>query len=265
MGILNATPDSFYENSRIGEVEDGEARAKKMISDGADILDIGGESTRPGSSGVPVEEELHRVLPLIRRIRHSSDIPISIDTQKSKVAAASIEAGATIINDISAGSFDEDMYSVAASNGVQIVLMHMQGTPQTMQVSPQYRNVLGEIRDYLFTRIDAALAAGISEDNIIIDPGIGFGKRVQDNLDILRYLEEFVSMGFPVLIGLSRKSFLGNILNAADNPGKRLHGSTTCHVWCMQKGVQYLRVHDVKACCDCVTVMSALSGTYESE
>ncbi len=259
MGILNMTPDSFYAQSRAQGMESGISYVEQMITDGVDIIDIGGESTRPGSLGVDCAEEKRRVLPLIKHIRDSHSIPISIDTQKALVAADAIEHGATMINDVSAGTSDPEMFSVAAQNGVQIVLMHMQGRPETMQLQPSYGDVVQEICEYLCRRIDAALAAGIAETAIIIDPGIGFGKRFEDNIAILQFFDAFVELSFPVLIGLSRKSFLGSLLKHADDPRDRLYGSIACHVWCIQRGVSYLRVHDVRACRDCIAVLTALT------
>lgn len=247
MGILNVTPDSFHAGSRLTDAKAALAAARAMLEAGADILDVGGESSRPGAAPVPAAEELNRVLPAIRAIR--SELPgaiISIDTYKSAVAAAALEAGADIINDISALGADENMAHVAAAAGAPVCLMHMQGTPRNMQMNPKYeKDVVGEILEFLQRRIAVAVTAGIAENNIIVDPGIGFGKTVEHNLEIVSRLEEFRSLGRPVLIGASRKSFIGKML---DLPAEadRLEGSLSVAALCIAGGAHVLRVHDVK-------------------
>ncbi len=245
MGIINVTPDSFYEGSRV-QVEKVTQRALQMIQDGADVLDIGGESTRPFSEPVPEEEELKRVIPAIEAIREvDKNIPISIDTYKSRVAQKAIEAGADIINDISGGTFDKEMFYVAAHYNVPIVIMHIKGTPKDMQKNPYYEDVIEEILQFFEQRIEQALKAGVKLENIILDPGIGFGKRLEDNLEILRRCEEFKVLGRPILIGASRKSVIGHVLGNLP-PEERLEGTLAISVICAQKKIEFVRVHDVK-------------------
>ncbi|ADQ47189.1 dihydropteroate synthase [Caldicellulosiruptor kronotskyensis 2002] len=245
MGIINVTPDSFYEGSRV-QVEKVTQRALQMIQDGADVLDIGGESTRPFSEPVEEEEELKRVIPAIEAIRDmDKSIPISIDTYKSRVAQKAIEAGADIINDISGGTFDKDMFYVAAHYNVPIIIMHIKGTPKDMQKNPYYEDVIEEILQFFELRIEQALKAGVKLENIILDPGIGFGKRPEDNLEILRRCEEFRVLGRPILIGASRKSVIGHVLSNLP-PEERLEGTLAISVICAQKKIEFVRVHDVK-------------------
>ena len=246
MGIINVTPDSFYKESRKMRIDEILKTAEKMLEDGADILDIGGMSTRPGSDPVEVEEELKRVVPAIKALKENfPDSLISVDTYRWKVAKEAIDAGADIVNDISAMRFDENMGKLVADTGVPIVLMHIKGTPKTMQENPHYEDVVKEISEYFGERIDYALSQGISEKRIILDPGIGFGKRLEDNLEILRRIEEFKSLGFPLLIGASRKSFIGHTLDGAP-PEDRLEGTLAVTAWCCMRGVDIIRVHDVK-------------------
>jgi len=245
MGIINVTPDSFYEGSRV-QVDKVTQRALQMIQDGADVIDIGGESTRPFSDPVCEEEELKRVIPAIEAIRKvDKDIPISIDTYKSRVAQKAIEAGADIINDISGGTFDKDMFYVAAQYNVPIIIMHIKGTPKDMQKNPYYEDVIEEILQFFEERIEQALKAGVKLENIILDPGIGFGKRPEDNLEILRRCEEFKVLGRPILIGASRKSVIGYVLGNL-GPEERLEGTLAISVICAQKKIEFVRVHDVK-------------------
>lgn len=244
MGILNVTNDSFYDGGLYSSLEKAVERAKQMIDEGADIIDVGGESTRPFSQRVPLEEELERVVPVIKKIREFSDILISIDTYKSKVAYEAIMAGADIINDISGLSFDKDMAKVASNFDVPVVIMHIKGRPEDMQISPYYDDVIGEIKEYFKERIEYAKSQGIKEENIIIDPGIGFGKRVEDNLKILKHLDEFKTFGKPLLIGTSMKSFIGVVTNSPLT--ERLSGtlgSVAISVW---MGADIVRVHNVK-------------------
>jgi len=243
MGILNVTPDSFSDGGRFIDPDRAFSHAMRMAEQGADILDIGGESTRPGSAGVDAEEEIRRVIPVIERIRRESDIPISVDTRKSRVAEAAIGAGASMINDISALSADSGMAGVAARTGVPVTLMHMKGTPETMQQNPVYGDVIEEIRTFLDARIRFAVSAGIEPERIILDPGIGFGKTVRHNLEILDRLEEFHEAGRPLLVGVSRKSFIGRMLGR--EIGGRIMGTAAAVAACVMKGAHILRVHDV--------------------
>jgi len=244
MGIINCTPDSFYSSSRRQGADAVLEQALQMVRDGADILDLGGESTRPGSQYVSEQEELDRVIPAIEAIRSSLDIEISIDTRKSGVARAALDAGAQIINDISALRDDPGMTSLAAERGCPVVLMHMQGTPETMQKKPLYASVVDEVLSFLLRAASDAEAGGVRKENIIIDPGIGFGKRLQDNLDLIKNISRFSGSGYPLLIGLSRKSFIGQILDV--EPEDRLIGTLTANGLCAAAGADILRVHDVR-------------------
>jgi dihydropteroate synthase len=245
MGILNLTPDSFYDGGRYNELDRAIARAEEMAEEGADIIDVGGESTRPGSEPVSVEEEMRRVLPVIRELAKRVDLPISIDTYKSEVARAAIEEGAEIVNDISAMRFDERMLEVVRGKKVGVVLMHMKGTPKDMQVNPYYEDVVGEVYDFLRERAEWAMKNGVDKDHLIIDPGIGFGKRVSDNLELIKRLPEFKSLGLPILIGPSRKSFIGHILGGLP-PEERLEGTASAVAISVMKGANIIRVHDVR-------------------
>lgn len=244
MGILNVTPDSFSDGGLHYNLEDAVAQALKMVEEGADIIDIGGESTRPGSEPVPLEEELRRVIPVIKAIREESDTPISIDTYKAEVAEEALIAGADLINDISALRFDEELKDLAAKYQIPVVLMHMQGTPKTMQENPTYTDVVAEISAFFKERIAEACEAGIAEENIILDPGIGFGKRLEHNLEILRRLADFKSLGRPILLGTSRKSFIGQITKTP--VGERLEGTIASTVIGIMNGADIVRVHDVR-------------------
>jgi dihydropteroate synthase len=240
MAIANLTPDSFYASSRTKAVD----QVLKMIDEGADIIDIGGESSRPGAEYVSDEEERARVVPFIRELRKHSHIPLSVDTRKSSVAREALDLGVQIINDISALEDDQDMGRVIASYGAQVVLMHKKGIPVTMQKSPNYENVTGEVYRYLDEAVQRAVASGIGRENIILDPGIGFGKRQEDNRALLRDIPRFKELGCPLLIGLSRKSYIGNILNVP--PEERLYGTLAADMFAAMKGADILRVHDVK-------------------
>ncbi|MDW8002265.1 MAG: dihydropteroate synthase [Deltaproteobacteria bacterium] len=244
MGILNVTGDSFYDGGLYFELDRAISRVKEMIDEGVDIVDVGGESTRPFSQRVPLEEELERTIPVIKKIREFSDIPISIDTYKAKVAYEAIKAGANIINDISGLSFDKDMAKVAAEFDVPVVIMHIKGKPEDMQISPHYNDVVGEIKEYFRERIEYAKSQGIREENIIIDPGIGFGKRVEDNLKILKSLSDFKEFGRPILIGTSMKSFIGVVTNSPLT--ERLPGTLASVAISIWNGADIVRVHHVK-------------------
>ncbi len=259
MGILNVTPDSFYDGGRYSRVELALNWAEKMVEEGADIIDVGGESTRPGSERVSVEEELRRVLPVVKELVKRIDVPISIDTYKAEVARLAIEEGAEMVNDISAMRFDKEMVEVVREREVPVVLMHMKGTPKDMQENPFYVDVMGEIYEFLLRRAEWAMGKGIKKENIVIDPGIGFGKRTIDNLEIIRRLPELKSLGFPILIGPSRKSFIGNILGGLP-PEERLEGTASAVAIAVLKGANIIRVHDVGAMKKVVEVAYAISG-----
>ena len=244
MGVLNVTPDSFSDGGEFLERDSAVERVMEMEENGADVIDIGGESTRPGADQVPLEKELGRTVPVIEAVRKETDVPISIDTYKSGVAEAALDAGADIINDISALRFDPDLGRVAAERGVPLVLMHMQGTPQTMQQDPTYGDPVEDIMDFLGERVEEAKALGVEEDQLVLDPGIGFGKRLEDNYEILRRLEEFKQLGYPLLLGTSRKSFLGATLDLPTE--ERLEGTIASNVVGVIRGADILRVHDVK-------------------
>lgn len=247
MGILNVTPDSFSDGGCYGNLDAALRQAECMIAEGMNIIDVGGESTRPGSDAVPAEEQIKRVLPIIKAVHtHYPALTISIDTTLSVVADAALNAGATIINDVSAGMGDAQMLPFAAANLAPIILMHMQGTPKTMQENPAYDNPVLEIKAALQQRIDAALAVGIKPEKIAIDPGIGFGKRKQDNLALLAHLEQFVAMGYPVLLGTSRKRFMGSICNVLE-PQELVTATAVTTALGVMAGVTLFRVHDVKA------------------
>ncbi|VUT25927.1 MAG: dihydropteroate synthase [Candidatus Methanolliviera sp. GoM_oil] len=249
MGILNVTPNSFYEGGRFLDAEEALEHGLKLVEEGADIIDIGGESTHPGALPVFAEEEERRILPVIRGLKNEIDVPISVDTYKAEVAEAAIKAGASMINDISALRFDEKMVRVAVEYDVAVSLMHMKGNPRDMQFNPYYEDVMGEIISFLGERIRFALDNGISEDKIVIDPGIGFGKRtgrgIEDNCIILRRLKELKSFKKPILVGTSRKTFIGNICNKP-LPEERLDGSLATVAIAVANGADIVRAHDVK-------------------
>ncbi len=247
MGILNVTPDSFSDGGKFSDVNAAISQVKRMILEGVDIIDIGGESTRPGSEPVSPAEQQQRVIPVITAIRQeiNSDILISIDTTSSRVAKVALEAGANIINDVSAGLEDPEILKVAATFQVPIILMHRQGTPKTMQDNPYYDDVVPEVINTLLTQIASAIQSGIQKKNILIDPGIGFGKRKQDNLELLAHLDKFVALGFPVLLGTSRKRFMGTICNVSE-PAELVTATAVTTALGVMAGVQLFRVHDVK-------------------
>jgi len=244
MGVLNVTPDSFSDGGRFFKLEEAVKQGIKLAEEGADIIDIGGESTRPGSEPVPIEEELRRIIPVIEQLAHKINVPISIDTYKSRVAKEALDSGAWMVNDISGLRFDPEMKKVIAEYDVPVVLMHIQGTPRNMQENPKYENLLEDIKSYLNQSVSIAEEAGIGEDKIIIDPGIGFGKTLDDNLKILKNLREFKSLEKPVMIGVSRKSFIGKILDLPTD--ERLEGSLVSMAVAIMNGANILRVHDIK-------------------
>lgn len=245
MGILNVTPDSFSDGGQYLDPGRAVARGLEMVAQGADLIDVGGESTRPGAEPVPVEEELRRVIPVIRRLAREVRVPISIDTYKARVAEAAVDAGARLLNDISAGRFDPEMPRLAARTGLPLVVMHMKGTPRTMQEAPWYEDVVGEVDQFFRERIQALTEAGVVREQLILDPGLGFGKRTQDNLVLLGQLGRFRHWGLPLLVGPSRKSFLGEVLGTP--PQDRLEGTLAAVVTAVVQGADLVRVHDVEA------------------
>ena len=261
MGILNVTPDSFSDGGRYLESGQAIQHGIKLAEDGADFIDIGGESTRPGSEPVPVEEEIRRVLPVLESLVKKINVPISIDTCKSEVADAALQAGAVIVNDISAMTFDENMARVTAKHQASIVLMHTKGTPKTMQMNPSYTNVTEEVKLFLLERIEAARIAGIEQ--IIIDPGIGFGKKFEHNIQLLKELQSFLPLGYPLLVGVSRKSFLGAILNLP--PEDRMEGTAAAVTAAILNGAHIIRVHEVREMKRIAMVSDALKSGQRSE
>jgi len=258
MGILNVTPDSFYDGGKYSIWDRAVQRAEKMLEDGADIIDIGGESTRPGAEPVSLEEELDRVIPVIEAIR-DFPIPISIDTYKAKVAAEALKHGASIVNDISGLRFDPEMAKVVAKYNVPVIIMHIKGTPRDMQKNPHYENVVEEIKNYFIKQVDYAISFGIKRENIILDPGIGFGKKLEHNIEILRNINEFKKLGFPLLIGHSRKSMIGMILDRIP-PEERLSGTLAISSYCIMNKVYIVRVHDVKEHVQLRKILEAVVG-----
>jgi len=260
MGILNVTPDSFSDGGVYFSLDDALHRAECMAEEGADILDIGGESTRPGSAPVPVQEEIDRVVPVIENLSARIPLPISVDTSKPEVMRAAVSAGAGMINDVYAlrrpGAFE-----TAVEAGVPVCLMHMQGEPRSMQAAPEYRDVVAEVRDFLRRRVDACISAGMDPGRLLLDPGFGFGKTLAHNLALLARLKELCSLGYPVLVGLSRKSMIGTL---TDRPlDERLAGSLAAAVLAVERGARLVRVHDVAATADALRVAWALRGEGE--
>lgn len=256
MGIVNVTADSFYDGGRYIDSNLAVAHACRLVEQGADILDIGAESTRPGAGLVTEEEELARVVPVVTALACQVSVPISVDTTKSVVARAALDAGASIVNDVSAFRWDREMASVVAQAGAAVILMHMQGTPQTMQLAPQYQDVVTEVADFLDERMHVAVEAGISRTNIVLDPGIGFGKLLDHNLELLDRLSTFRKLGRPLLVGPSRKSFIGQLIGRP--PEHREWGTAAAVAIAVDRGAGILRVHDVAAMVDIVTVAAAI-------
>ena len=267
MGILNVTPDSFSDGGKFYQFEKAITHGKKLVKDGADIIDIGGESTKPFSKPVSAEEEARRVLPVIEKLAQCISVPISIDTTKASVAKKAIKAGASIINDIGALQLDPEMADVAALFKVPVILMHMINTPETMQLSPEYYNVISDIKKYIKSVIDFAVKRGISRSKIIIDPGIGFGKTVRHNLLLIKHLAEFQSFNAPILIGTSRKSFIRNIYCAQNKNTAMLNlnqlietGTQASIAACVLYGAHIVRVHDVAATCATLKIINAIKN-----
>lgn len=256
MGILNVTPDSFSDGGRFNRLDKALQHALQMQQQGAEIIDIGGESTRPGAVPVALDEELNRVIPVIEKIRQHSDVAISIDTSKPGLMQAALDAGASMVNDVNAlqaaGAIE-----VCASRQVPVCLMHKQGVPQSMQDDPVYANVVAEIRQYLETRAEVCVAAGIKQENIIVDPGFGFGKTLENNLSLLKEIGQFCVMEYPVLVGVSRKSMFGQLLDKDIN--ERLVASVAAVVIAYQKGARFFRVHDVAETCDALKLCEAVA------
>lgn len=264
VGILNVTPDSFSDGGRYLNADEAIAHGVRLAEEGADLIDIGGESTRPGARPVSAEEELERVLPVIRGLRRAVAIPLSIDTYKSRVARAALDEGADVVNDISALRFDLAMASVVVTENVPVVLMHMQGTPRTMQERPFYRDVVAEVRDFLSERFRFALAEGVKPEQIVVDPGIGFGKDLEHNLALLRDLSALEALGRPILVGPSRKTFVGKILGIG--PEDRLEGSLAAAVAAVLAGANMIRMHDVREARRAIAIADALRyGTAHIE
>jgi dihydropteroate synthase len=262
MGILNVTPDSFSDGGKFDSIDAALAQAREMIAARADLIDVGGESTRPGSSPIPSQEQIERVVPVIQAIASDSDFLLSIDTTHADVATAALDAGAGMINDISAGRDDPRMFPLAAARRIPIVLMHMQGIPRTMQQNPVYIDVVKEVSDFLINRRQAAIAAGISSTQILFDPGIGFGKTDKQNLLLLRETARLAALGNPLLIGASRKAFIGRITGesaAAD----RLLGTAAVVGWCVANGAGISRVHDVAAMHKVIRMAGAIAGNLK--
>lgn len=265
MGVLNVTPDSFSDGGQFNSESAAIAHAKSLIAGGADIIDVGGQSTRPGAEIISLDEELNRVVPVVKALRLGEDnyppipdrILISVDTSRAPVASAAIKAGANMINDVTGGMGDREMLPLVAQLGVPVILMHMRGTPQTMQQLTDYQDLIGEIYQFFQERISAAIASGVKRDRIIIDPGIGFAKTYQQNLELIRRLSEFKSLGMPILIGASRKSFIGKILDRPD-PKQRVWGTAAACCAAIANGANIVRVHDLPQMLDVCRVADAI-------
>jgi len=258
MGILNVTPDSFSDGGLYLKTNKAIERGCQMAEEGADIIDVGGESTRPFSKRVSLEEEMERVLPVIEGLKRHLDIPISIDTYKAKVAQEAIKAGASIVNDISALRFDEQMIDVIKKEDVPVILMHMKGTPEDMQLNPVYEDVVSEIKEFFSERINTLSSQGLRKDMMILDPGIGFGKNLDHNLRILKEIETFYEFNMPVLLGTSNKSFIGKILN--NQPHEREAGTLASVAYAAMKGVHIVRVHSVKKSVEVIKIITAIKS-----
>ena len=258
MGIVNVTPDSFSDGGLLAGPEAAVTHGVQLAADGADILDIGGESTRPGSDSVPPDEELERVLPVVAGLREAAptEVALSVDTRRPQVARAALTAGASIVNDVTAAA-DPAMFDVVRAAGAGLVLMHMLGEPKTMQIDPHYDDVVAEVRDFLAGRIGAAVATGVGRDRLCVDPGIGFGKNLDHNLALLHDIASFEELRVPVLVGTSRKRFIGQ-LTGVEDPVERVEGTAGAVAWCAAKGVDVVRVHDVRQMAHVVRVVDAI-------
>jgi dihydropteroate synthase len=262
MGVVNVTPDSFSDGGRWLEADAAVAHGLELTAAGADLLDVGGESTRPGAEPVPAREERRRVVPVVERLVAEAGVPVSIDTTKRDVAAAALEAGATIVNDVSAARYEPDILGVVAAAGAGYVAMHMQGDPRTMQQDPRYDDVVRDVVAFLGERLDAARAAGIDEGALAVDPGIGFGKTVRHNLELLARLPEIVvAAGVPVLLGTSRKRFIGSVLGAGGedlSADQREEGTLATVVWALDRGARVVRVHEARPAAEAVQLLEAM-------
>jgi len=258
MGILNVTPDSFSDGGKYIRIDDALKRVESIVMEGADIVDIGGESTRPGAKKIGVDEEIDRIIPVIERVKKEFEVLVSIDTYKERLARlAVLEAGADIVNDVSALRFSENMASAIAGLNAPVALMHMKGTPEHMQENPFYENVINDIKEFFYERIGWAISKGIKREKIIIDPGIGFGKRFEDNIQIIRRLKEFKEFDLPILIGVSRKRFLG-VISEEKIPEKREAETITANLISVLNGASIIRVHNVKNALNSVRVLKEL-------
>lgn len=255
MGIVNVTPDSFSDGGKYSSTNLAVEHGLQLIAEGADILDIGGESTRPGATPVSLDDELSRVIPVIEALSAVTTVPLSIDTYKPEVMCAAIQAGADIVNDIRALQ-EKGALEIVANSNAGVCLMHMQGIPQTMQMNPTYKDVVAEVKQFLIDRLDATLAHGIAKERILLDPGFGFGKTTEHNIALIQHLDSLVEVGFPLLVGLSRKSVLGKI--SGGDELQRLHAGIAASVISAMKGAKILRVHDVKATVDALKVVTAI-------
>jgi dihydropteroate synthase len=264
MGVVNVTPDSFSDGGLFLDADAAVEHGLRLVDEGADILDVGGESTRPGAEPVGEDEERQRVLPVIERLAQEGDARLSIDTTKLAVARAALEAGATLVNDVSAFRFDPGMAALVAETGAGCCLMHMLGEPRTMQQDPRYDDVVSEVKAFLEERLAFAVSEGIDEERVWLDPGIGFGKTVEHNLELLRRLDEIVAIGRPVVVGTSRKSFLGKLAGGKDE-SERLPGTIATNVLALERGASVFRVHDVAQNADALVVAAATVSRYVGE
>ncbi|MFQ5606676.1 MAG: dihydropteroate synthase [Candidatus Zixiibacteriota bacterium] len=258
MGVVNVTPDSFSDGGQRFSTASAVTGARKLEAEGAVIIDIGGESSRPGAAPVTADEELRRIAPVVKRLRAESDIVISVDTTKSEVASAALYAGADMINDISAGLVSPDMIPLVAESGAGYVLMHMQGRPQTMQDDPTYTDVVSEVREFLAGRVRVCLAAGMEPRSIALDPGIGFGKTARHNLELIGHFDRFSDMGYPLMIGTSRKSFVGGFSRISAPPDRRLGGSLASALEAVRRGARIVRAHDVRETVQALAIYGAV-------
>ncbi|HEU0019306.1 MAG TPA: dihydropteroate synthase [Thermoleophilaceae bacterium] len=258
MGVVNVTPDSFSDGGLFLDADAAVTHGERLARDGAAILDVGGESTRPGAEPAPEEVELERVVPVVERLAAANAARLSIDTSKLAVAEAALEAGATIVNDVSAFRFEPELAGLVAEHGAACCLTHMRGEPRTMQQDPRYEDVVSEVKGFLEQRLEFAVAEGVREERVWLDPGIGFGKTVEHNLELLRRLEEICALGRPVVVGTSRKGFLGQITGRAE--GDRLAGTIASNVMALERGATVFRVHDVREVADALAVAAATVG-----
>ena len=260
MGILNVTPDSFSDGGQFLDRKKAVEHAVQMSEEGADIIDVGGESTRPRSEPVSESEELKRVVPIIQALKDETKVPISIDTQKAAVAKEALAAGAIIVNDIAANREDPEMWQIVSMAKAGYVLMHMQGTPQTMAENPSYKDVVGEVGEFFQSRLELLKKSGVAAEQVLLDPGIGFGKNVEHNLQLLANLKRFTIYERPVLMGASRKSFIGKLLGG--DVSERLPGSLACAIWAALNGVQIIRTHDVRATVEAVRMVGEIQSRH---